>query len=362
MKKRSIIALIVGIILITGGCSFEETVPEPKHHEYPPMQNDVEQGEDTDKDPLNTEEQRTTHPNIQHQAQDDMRDTTFYYQDKEGLLIPITRKTDRIEGIGRASVHALVDMSVIREDVGRVGLYPVLPANVQINGMSINNGLAVVDFNKYIALGYTDKRQEQNILHAIVYTLTEFHTIDMVQIVIDGQKYENMRFGYPSDVPLKREGINTLLENSDLPSDDEVEHVKVYYTKVVDKGYFYYVPVSTIIPNASEDVERYTETIKALLKAPPSEQGLKTYIPVNTVLKEIKVEGQTAILDFDDKILAATQADSNLEKMLDQIALCFRQFDRIKNVKVTANGKALEIPSKYAGQQVLEVPKYVNQF
>lgn len=362
MKKRCIIVLLIGVLFMAGGCRFEETIPESKYHEYPPVEKDKMQDEDKTEKELIGSGQSTTNPNIQQQSQDDMRDTTFYYQDKEGLLIPITRKMDRIEGIGRAAILALVDVSVIREDIGRIGLYPVLPTNVEIKGMSINDGLAVVDFNKYIALGYTDKRQEQNILHAIVYTLTEFHTIDEVQILIDGEKYESLRFGCPIDVPLRREGINTLIENEDIHNDDALEQVEIYFTKIVDGHYLYYVPISTTIQNVTGDVERYTKTIKALLKGNPNTRGLKTYIPDDTVIKGIEVEGQTIILDFDEKILSAPKSDADLEKMLDQIILCFRQFDQISKVSVTANGKMLEVPGKYEGQQVIDVPMYVNQF
>lgn len=364
MKKILVIYMIICMTLLSG-CSFMPMDSNPGANQSNQTDDSRKEGiyysTDGEKDAKQDAEKEKSSTNQENE--DLMRYTTFYYQDSEGLLIPITRKTPRIEGIGKASIRALIDTPVIREDIGRVGLYPVLPAGVEINGMTIRDGLAKIDFNKQIALGeYSTKQQERNILDAIVYTLAEFHTIDRVQILIEGHKYDTLKFGCPIAEPLINEGINRLGDNMGEDGSTNGELVEVYFTKLINNKYLYYVPVSRIIQNPTSDIEAYMKTLKELIKGDVGDTHLKTYIPAQTTLNGIQVEGQTVILDFDDEILNATASNTSFDIMLNQILLCFKQFGKIRKVKITVNGKALELPEKYAGKTALEVPVYVNQF
>ncbi len=46
--------------------------------------------------------------------------------------------------------------------------------------------------------------------------------------------------------------------------------------------------------------------------------------------------------------------------MLKQILLCFKQFGKVKKVRITVNGKSLQLPGEYAGKESLEVPVHAN--
>lgn len=315
----------------------------------------IQDNENGDKNKANS----STQP-LENNNSDDMRYTTFYYQDADGLLIPVTRKTARIQGIGKAAIYSLVDVPVIREDIGRVGLFPVLPGGTRIMGMTINNGIAAVDFNDHI-LDYDTEQKEKNILNCLVYTLTEFDTIESVQILKNGEKLNTLKFGSAVDLPLTRQGINSFMDNKNNV-DSNKEHVEVYFTKLVNNKYMYYIPVSRPINKPTSDIDRYMKTLNELIKGEIEGKGLKSYVPKKLGIKGIQIDGQTVILNFDDEILNATHSTASFDTMLKQITLCFKQFGKVKKVKINVNGKALEFLGENKGKDVLEVPLYANQF
>ncbi|MBZ4646329.1 MAG: Lipoprotein LpqB, GerMN domain protein [Clostridia bacterium] len=315
----------------------------------------IQDNENGDKNKANS----STQP-LENNNSDDMRYTTFYYQDADGLLIPVTRKTARIQGIGKAAIYSLVDVPVIREDIGRVGLFPVLPGGTRIMGMTINNGIAAVDFNDRI-LDYDTEQKEKNILNCLVYTLTEFDTIESVQILKNGEKLKTLKFGSAVDLPLTRQRINSFMDNKNNV-DSNKEHVEVYFTKLVNNKYMYYIPVSRPINKPTSDIDRYMKTLNELIKGEIEGKGLKSYVPKKLGIKGIQIDGQTVILNFDDEILNATHSTASFDTMLKQITLCFKQFGKVKKVKINVNGKALEFLGENKGKDVLEVPLYANQF
>lgn len=356
---RNIVIFMIIFVLIFSGCGLSQKTNGPgdggNHH----MDQDKEDAPNRNSE-RDSAKSTPTSVSEGSREEDDatMRYTTFYYQDEEGLLIPVTRKIARVEGIGKAAINGLVDIPVIREDVGRVGVYPVLPGEMHINGMTIRDGIAVLDVNEHI-LDYKAEQNERNILNAIVYTLTEFDTIEGVQLLINGEKYDTLRFGSPIHSPQKRKGINSFNEDS---IDDDKEEIEIYFTKLVNNQYMYYVPVTQAIDNPTGDMDRYMKTVNELIKGDVGNTKLKSYVPANTKLKGIQVYGQTVILDFNDAILNATDSNTSFDIMLKQMLLCFKQFGKIKSVKITVNGSPLKLPGLNAGQNALEVPVFANQF
>jgi len=131
---------------------------------------------------------------------------TLYYQDADGYLVPATRMISRQEGIARASVNALVDSAINREQLEYYGLYPVLPAGTKILGLTIRDGTAIIDFSENI-LNYEDERDEVNIFSSVVYTLTEFDTVDDVIILINGYNDVELKFGSNISGKLNRDNV-----------------------------------------------------------------------------------------------------------------------------------------------------------
>lgn len=80
------------------------------------------------------------------------------------------------------------------------GLHTQIPAATRLLGLRIHDGLAVVDLSGDFAAG-VDPVEDRGRLAQIVYTLTQFPTVDGVKFRIDG---EPLVFRSPEGAPLTR--------------------------------------------------------------------------------------------------------------------------------------------------------------
>ena len=68
-------------------------------------------------------------------------------------------------------------------------------------------GICKVDFSKEV-LNYETEKDEENLIKGVVYTLTEFPTINEVQFLVEGEVLPTFTHGTDTSNPLKRENIN----------------------------------------------------------------------------------------------------------------------------------------------------------
>ena len=114
----------------------------------------------------------------------------FIDVDSSGNIIPIrvARKTEQSSAPMSQSVRLLI-AGLADEEVS-AGLLNLVPGNSQLLSASIDNQVAYLNFNdqfRYNALG-TEGVIAQ--LTQIVYSVTEFSSIQRVQILIDGQRVD----------------------------------------------------------------------------------------------------------------------------------------------------------------------------
>ncbi|MCF6335756.1 MAG: GerMN domain-containing protein [Spirochaetales bacterium] len=68
------------------------------------------------------------------------------------------------------------------------GLLSLIPQGTEIKGITISNGTATIDFNESLSFNSFGKEGLESELKQIIFTATEFPTVDKVQILINGQK------------------------------------------------------------------------------------------------------------------------------------------------------------------------------
>ena len=188
-KERIIfllILLVLSFTIIISGCG----IIQKKSDEVPTEQNAPE-----------IEEQET------EENAEDTRETILYYQDNSGYLVPVMRRIKWEEGIARAALSKLIDSPEQQQEILGMGLKPILPANTQIHGISIENGLAKVDFNS-AAMEHPDAISENNMVQGVVMTLAEFPTIDKVQFMFDGKIIDTLQYGTKVGTPIEPGNIN----------------------------------------------------------------------------------------------------------------------------------------------------------
>ena len=64
-------------------------------------------------------------------------------------------------------------------------MIPVIPANTEIRGMTIRDGVCKVDFTEIFSI--IRQGRGSRLDQAVVYTLSEFVTVDSVQIMSGGK-------------------------------------------------------------------------------------------------------------------------------------------------------------------------------
>lgn len=284
-----------------------------------------------------------------------LRPTVLYYQDADGYVIPVMRKIPWQEAIARAALTAITDQPTVREDMQKIGLLPPVPADTKINGISIHDGVATVDFNDGI-MNCANAAEERSMVDAIVHTLAEFPTIDKVQFQVNGKVVKKLKYGTPVDKPLEPSGIN--VETADSKIDlKNASKVIVYFCKAAVSNFAYLVPVTRYTSASSPNI---AEALNQLLKGPKEGSNLNTAIPAGTKLLGVQVEDGIAYINLSKEFQAADSGDANMDMALKQIMMTVRQFDGIQKVKVQVEGKDMVAENDAA--QPLAIPTFANEY
>lgn len=286
-----------------------------------------------------------------------LRDTVLYYKDDKGFLVPVMRKIPWTEGIAKATLGALVDTPANREDIDGIGLMPVIPANTEINGMNIENGLCKVDFTSEF-LNYGSLEEEEALVKAVVYTLTEFVTIDSVQLMINGKSPQSLTYGTRVDKVITRDNINYAGEIS-----GDKEKVVVYFEGTANGLESYFVPVTVPL----EDVDgvvgvNLLDALDALVQGPPEGSGLFSEIPKDTKIVSVDVNNGIAYINLTEEILEIVDNYEMTDNVTKSFGLTVReQYQDIAGVKLMVNGKELKLGENKEKNPVV-VPTFANQY
>ncbi|MGI9648106.1 MAG: GerMN domain-containing protein [Acidimicrobiia bacterium] len=102
---------------------------------------------------------------------------------------PVTREIDPTVAVARAALEALIEGPTAGELAGTPAITGGLPAGTELLGLTIADGTARADFSAEVeSIGGTFG--EMSVLTQIVFTLTQFPTVDDVVIMIDGEAVE----------------------------------------------------------------------------------------------------------------------------------------------------------------------------
>jgi spore germination protein GerM len=115
---------------------------------------------------------------------------SLYFADQSGAtLVAEQRNVQKVEGIGRAVIQELLKGPVQPE------LAEAVPQNTQLLDINIKeDGLAIVDFSKELAEGLSDSSTaEKMAVYSIVNTLTQFPSVNRVQIRVEGKNVNTLK-------------------------------------------------------------------------------------------------------------------------------------------------------------------------
>ena len=123
-------------------------------------------------------------------AEKNMRSSTLYFvnvsdENKislQGMMRPVYYEDSPLTETLLALISGLTSSELNK------GLLSLIPAGTELLGISVSNMIATINFNDSLSFNNFGKEGLEAELNQIVYTATEFSTVNKVQILINGQK------------------------------------------------------------------------------------------------------------------------------------------------------------------------------
>ena len=187
--------------------------------------------------------------------------------------------------------------------------HPLIPKNTKLNSFKIDKNNVYLDFNE--SLLDVNKYYEEEMIEALIYSLTEINGIDNIYISINGKELTLLPNSKKElHYPLNREyGIN---KEYDLNSLFNISKTTVYFVKSID-DYNYYVPVTKVNNDQSEKIEIIISELKSSVN---SVNNLNSYISDNVKLVDYKKEDNKIELVFNEYLFNDTKVLESVEYMI----------------------------------------------
>lgn len=214
------------------------------------------------------------------------------------------------------------------------GFQAVLPVGTEVLGVNIKEGVAIADFSEEFK--EYEAAEEQKILQAITWTLTQFDSIDLVKIRINGHDQEVMPVnGTPISSGVSREdGIN--IDSEGVTDMSNSFGVTVYFlAQTGDQTY--YVPVTKRL-NGVKDADKVTAVIHGLIEGPSLHSGLFSNFSTELELLESLVDEEGLLtLNFNEALLNEQNVISN--DALHSLVLSITENEDVSKVAIQVNGE-----------------------
>jgi germination protein M len=192
----------------------------------------------------------------------------------------------------------------------------IIPANTKILEKSLSNGLLKINFSKELL--NIDEDNEEKLIEAIVYSLTEIKDVKKIMLFVDGVNLIKL--------PKSQKTIPNILDRSyginkiyDITSMKDISKTTTYYVNKID-NYTYYIPVTLVANNNKEKVEIIIEKLKAM---PTYGVDLISYLTAAAELQNYEILENSINLSFNNEILNL-ENNKIIEEVKYAIALSIR--------------------------------------
>jgi len=124
----------------------------------------------------------------------------LYFADQNGdNLISEKREIDMQQGLARATVQELINGPRTK------GLSKTMPDGTKLNDINIEEGLCTVDLSKEFRDNHWGGSSGELLtVYSLVDTLTQFSTIERVEVLVEGQKIDTLAGHMDMSAPVYR--------------------------------------------------------------------------------------------------------------------------------------------------------------
>ncbi|GAA0355535.1 GerMN domain-containing protein [Bacillus horti] len=286
------------------------------------------------------------------------QERTLYLFDHQGYVVPLTVQLPHTEGVATQALEYLVVDGPVTEYLPN-GMRAVLPAGTELSVNVKENGIAVVNFSNEFKNYHAE--DEKGILEAITWTLTEFETINEVQVMINGYETNVMPV---NQTPIgesfsRKDGINVEVASGTALG--RTTAITLYFkAQSPSANHEYYVPVTRLVPRSQDLV---VTTIKELIAGPQLGSGLVSDVLPSTEVLSIEHDGETVLLNFDETLLQYTEEEELAsDATIEAVVLSLTEGAKVHNVQFLVNGESgAKSPAGYDLSQPVTRPIAINQ-
>lgn len=216
------------------------------------------------------------------------------------------------------------------------GFRSIIPPDVSIKNIELKDKILTIDFSKELL--EVNKKDEEKMIEAIIYTLTSIDGIDKVIIKVEGEvlsKLPNSKTNLPTVLD-KSYGIN---KNYDLTNLNNIISYTTYYTSTYNDSK-YYVPVTKYINSKDNDIVKII--IKELSSSPIYETNLMSYLNTNATLNNYELLGNNLKLNFNESLLNDLDEKNILEEVIYTISLSMDNiYNDLESVSFLVNNEEI---------------------
>lgn len=326
ITKSAIAATVVTSTVLLSGCGLfggEEEVTQMD----PPQNETVDETVAKGDDPAIEDTEGTD----QDEATTETVKRDLYLIDDNGLVVPYTVDLPKTDSAARQVLEYLVAGGPLNEILPD-GFRAVIPQDTEVD-VNLKDGTLTADFSK--EFGTYSPEDEDKILQAITWTLTQFDNVKNVVISVNGYTLDEMPVnGTPIPADLSRaDGIN--VDNSGVVDITNSRPVTLYFY-VQNEEAEYYVPVTKRIENTGDD--QVTTVVNALINGPNMNSTLISDIHQDVKLLGVKMEDGKATLDFNEAIFGAFNEKMVSKHVINSLVLSLTEQPEIEGVAITVNG------------------------
>ena len=183
-----------------------------------------------------------------------------------------------------------------------------------------------------------DAEEENAMVGSIVSALTEFDSIDQVQLLVEGNVVDQLTYGTDVSQPLDREKLNieSVSADTDLSGADTVQ---VFFESEASGCM---VPVTRTVFSYG-DVDT---AVLELLKGPKADSGLLGCLPGNTGLISVEEKDGVVTINMSKEFKnVIAQADGGASAVKALVLTC-SQFENVKEVRLQVEGEPFVLDSE----------------
>ena len=264
-------------------------------------------------------------------------ESTIYLVDSNNYVARTSIATCKCDGVDLAKdlVNGLI-IGGSKNNIIPNGFRSILPPDVSILNIELNNKILVIDFSKELL--EVNEKDEEKMLEAIIYTLTSIDGIDKVIIKVEGEVLDKL--------PNSKNNIPTVLDRSyginkiyDLSSLNDIMSYTTYYISTYNDNK-YYVPVTKYVNSKDSDIVKVI--IKELGSSPIYQTNSMSYLNANTTLNDYELVDNSLSLNFNELLLNEIDKKNILEEVIYTISLSMDNiYNDLESVSFLVNNEEI---------------------